>query len=403
MPEHHGQTPSERVVTRLCQQSFLKLWTHPNPRGKHGKELCDCLIVCGTHLVIISVKDSKYTATNNETGWKRWAKTAIGKSASQIAGAERWLRSVDQFERHDGRVVRLPEKTTRQYHRVAVALGGRGQVPLQWGDFGRGFVHVCDEYSIGSLFAALDTITDFVEFLDASEALVRSGTHPVFNGGGIEDLVALYLLNGRSFEFEAGGQNSSADVLMVSDDLWRGLVESGDLNGMKAEFKKSYIWDRLIEHFTDDLLSGGMFDMHSKKVTDNELALVTMTMEPRRNRLIISEAFLEFLQNNELGSAARVVRGREGHAFVFTVRSSDDREFRARELALRCLVVRGKLPNTHTVVGIATDRPGVSNRGYSSDIVYLCMPDWTGEDEQGVRGIQEDLGYFRSIEWSRYQ
>ena len=402
MPEHHGQTPSERLVTRLCQQSFLKLWTHPNPKGKHGKELCDCLVVCGSHVVIISVKDSKYRATNDETGWKRWAKTAIEKSASQITGAERWLRSVDQFERHDGRVVCLPEKTTRRYHRVAVALGGRGQVPLQWGDFGRGFVHVCDEHSIGSLFTALDTITDFVEFLDASENLVRSGTHLVFDGGGIEDLIAIYISTGRSFEFDSSGQKPP-DMLVVRDDIWRGVVESEDFNDMKTEFKRSYSWDRLIEHFADDLLSGGMFDMHSKQVTDNELALVTMTLEPRRNRLIISEAFLEFLQNGELGSSARVVQGRQGHAFLFTVGSSDDREFRARELALRCLVVRGKLPDTHTVVGISTDRPGVSSRGYSSDIVYLHMPEWTGEDERGMRGIQDDLGYFKNVDWSRYQ
>ena len=366
------------------------------------EELCDCLIVCGSHVVIISVKDSKYRATDDETGWKRWAKTAIEKSASQIAGAERWLRSVDQFERLDGRIVCLPEKTTRRYHRVAVALGGRGQVPLQWGDFGRGFVHVCDEYSIGSLFVALDTITDFVDFLDACETLVRSGTHLFFDGSGIEDLIALYLLNGRSLEFRSNGQQRP-DMLVVSNDLWSGLMESEDFKDMKTEFKQSYIWDRLIEDFVDDLLSGGMFDMHSKQVTDNELALVTMTLEPRRNRLIISEAFLEFLQNRELRSAARVVQGREGHAFLFTVGSSDDREFRARELALRCLVVRGRLPNTHTVVGIATDRPGVSSPGYSSDIVYLHMPDWTGEDERGVRGIQDDLGYFRNVDWSQYQ
>ena len=402
MLEHYGETPSERMVTRLCQQSFLKLWTHPNPKGKHGKELCDCLIVCGSQVVIISVKDSKYRATDDETGWKRWAKTAIEKSAFQIAGAERWLRSVDQFERHDGRVVCLPEKTTRRYHRVAVALGGRGQVPLQWGDFGHGFVHVCDEYSIGSLFVVLDTITDFIEFLGAGETLVRSGTHLVFDGGGIEDLIALYLLNGRSFEFESSGQERP-DMLIVHADLWSGFMESEDFKNMKTEFKKSYIWDRLVDQFADDLLSGGMFDMHSKQITDNESALVTMALEPRRNRLIISEAFSEFLKRPELNSAARVVQGRKGHAFVFAVGSSDDREFRARELALRCLVVRGRLPSTHTVVGIATDRPGVSSPGYSSDIVYLHLPDWTGEDERGVRGIQDDLGYFKKVDWSRYQ
>lgn len=402
MHEHHGQTPSERMVTRLCQQSFLKLWTHPNPKGKHGKELCDCLIVCGPHIVIISVKDSKYRATDDETGWKRWAKTSIEKSAAQISGAERWLRSVDKIERHDGRVIWLPDRTNRKYHRVSVALGGRGQVPLQWGDFGRGFVHVCDEHSIGSFFAALDTITDFVEFLSASETLVRSDTHLHFDGGGVEDLIALYLLNGRSFDLKSSGRQSH-DVLVLSDDLWQGLVKSEEFENMQTEFKNSYIWDRLIDHFADDLLSGGIFDMHSKEISNNEMALVTMALEPRRNRLVISEAFLEFLQKQELNSAARVVQGRGGNAFVFTVGSSDDREFRAQALALRCLVVRGRLPNTHTVVGIATDRPGVSTSGYSSDIVYIHMTEWTREDERCVLGISDDLGYFKNVDWSRYR
>ena len=168
MGDKVGLTPSERMVNELCQRSFLKLWTHPNPRGKHGKELCDCLVVCGSHIVIISVKHSLYRDTGNVTGWKRWAKTAIKKSVAQIAGAERWLRTMDTVERRDGRVISLPERGIRQYHRIVVALGAKGNVPLEWGDLGDGFVHVCDEYSIDALFSVLDTITDFVEYLDAS-------------------------------------------------------------------------------------------------------------------------------------------------------------------------------------------------------------------------------------------
>lgn len=398
--EEHGITPSERLVNRLCQQSFLKLWTHPNPKGKHGKELCDCLIVCGPHVIIVSVKDNKYRATNDATGWTRWTKASIRKSSSQIWGAERWLKGVDEVERHDGRVISLPERTSRRYHRVAVALGGHGQVPVQWGDFGRGFIHVCDEYSIGAFFSALDTISDFVEFLDASESIIRRDVQLLFDGGGIEDLIALYVSNGRSFNLQPNEQRQP-DMLVLSNDLWRGLVGSEEYGKTQEEFKRSYVWDRLIEHFSDDLLSGGMFDMHSKEVSKNELALVTMALEPRTNRLVLSEAFLEFLQNEELGSAARVVQGGTGCAYVFTIGKSEDREFRVKELALRCLVVRGRMPHTHTVVGIATDRPGVSNVGYSSDIVYLYMSKWTAEDEEHVRGIQKDLDYFRNVCWSR--
>jgi hypothetical protein len=206
-------------------------------------------------------------------------------------------------------------------------------------------------------------------------------------------------LNGRAFEIELAEQKQPS-MLVLADDLWRGLVESEEFQSMQAYLQQSYAWDRLLEHFAKDLLAGGIFDMYSKEVTDNELALVTMALEPRMNRAVLVEALLEFLQKSELKSAARVVQGRAGYAYVFTIGKSADREFRVQELSLRCLVVRGRLPNIHTVVGIATDRPGTSTIGYSSDIVYLHMPEWTAEDEQNVRGIQEELGYFKNVRWS---
>ena len=117
---------------------------------------------------------------------------------SQIAGAERWLANIDHVERADGRIVQLPPHDVRQYHRIAVALGANGEVPVEWGDKGKGFIHLCDERSLEAIFASLDTITDFVKFLSDTEALFVSGTQIIFSGGGIEDLLAPYLGWGRS-------------------------------------------------------------------------------------------------------------------------------------------------------------------------------------------------------------
>lgn len=377
----------------------MRLWTHPNPKGKKGKELCDCLVVCGPHVVIVSVKDNEYRETDDSTGWERWTRAAIDASVAQISGAERWLETVDQVERSDGRIVTLPDRGERQYHRVAVALGSHGEVPIEWGDKGKGFVHVCDEYSLEALFLALDTITDFVDFLQASEALVHSGASLVIDGGGIEDLVALYLLHDRSFEIEGAGERAP-DVLIVQNDLWSRLVNSDEFRKMQAELEDSYVWDRLIEHFTDDLLSGGMFDMHCQEVSDNELALVTMARQSRSARASLGSALKEFLERDDLGAAARLVKGECETAFVFSLGPSTDRDTRARELALRCLVVRGRLQDVRTVVGIATDRPGTSEIGYSSDIVYLDMPTWTDQNQKDVERIQEELGYFRNVRWN---
>ena len=396
----HGLTPSEKFVTSLCDRSFLKLWTHPNPIGKKGKELCDCLIVCGPNVVIISVKENEYKDTGDATGWQRWSKAAIEKSASQIWGAERWLESSNELIRHDGRIVTLPPKKDRKYHRISVSFGGQGHVPLKWGDLGNGFVHICDEYSVGVVFGALDTITDFVDFLSASEDLVTMGTFPFFAGGGIEDLIGLYLSNGRSFNLTHGSPGKP-DMLILQDDLWKGFSKSDEYREMIHDLRNSYIWDKLIDYYADDLLNDGMFDMHSKKVTKNELALVTMALQPRGHRANLAESFIEFLENPELKIASRVVQGHNNTACVFLVGKSSDREARSQELILRCLVVRGRVPDITTVVGIVTDRSGTSDIGYSSGIAYLHMSEWSAENEEHVKGIQADLGYFQNAKWAK--
>lgn len=390
-----GLTPSERFVNELSKKSFLKAWTHPNPLGKKRKELCDCLIVCSEQIIIISVKEIDYKDTGDRTGYDRWVKKAIDDSAGQIWGAERWLLSQTTIERHDGRIVTLPPISERRYHRISVSLGSKGQIPIQWGDLGFGFVHVCDENSLEVLFTVLDTISDFTDFLLATEQLMQLKTKIIFEGGGIQDLVALYLQHDYSLDFSS--EEGHPSLIIVSDDLWTGLSSSKEYNEMILDFKTSYLWDALIENYIDDLLTGGMFEMYSQVVTDNELALVTMALQPRRYRAGLADAFVEFLQKDELKIASRVVMGHNNVAFVFLIGKSSDREFRSKELLLRCSIIHVKLSEAKTVVGIATDRPGTSEVGYSSDIVYLHEPNWTSEEKAKILQLSDDLDYFKNV------
>lgn len=45
-----GVTPTERLLSTLCEKTFLKLWSWPNPRKDDGKELCDVLALFDDHL-----------------------------------------------------------------------------------------------------------------------------------------------------------------------------------------------------------------------------------------------------------------------------------------------------------------------------------------------------------------
>lgn len=389
-----GLTESEKFVNSICERAFLNLWTHPNPIGKKGKELCDCLIVCGKHIVIISVKDIKYKDTGDEAGWKRWTKAAIDKSASQIWGAERWLNSSVEFTRHDGRQVELPIKENRIVHRISVSLGAQRKIPTQSGDLGNGIVHVCDEFSLGAIFGLLDTITDFVSFLTDVEALINRA-NIVFDGGGIEDLLAIYLLNNHSFPYE------EAELLIIDDTVFKGFISSDDYRAIQESYKDSYFWDKLIEHFVGDLLTNGIFEYGTNQATDNQYALIQMALQPRGHRANLVDAFSEFLQKPELKIAARVVLAHQNTAFVFHLGPSSDREARVQELGLRCLVVRGRLPDVKVVVGISRDKLGPSDVGYSHDIVYVDIPEWDDDCEEQVNKIQKELGYFENASWAK--
>ena len=395
-----GLTPSEQWVTKLCETAFLRLWTHPNPIGKKDKELCDCLVVCGPHVIIVSVKEIDFKDTGDKTGWERWHKSAVDKSVQQIRGAERWLKTSDTMQTKSGRTITLPPHANRHYHRISVSLGGRGEVPVLWGDFGTGFVHVFDEHSLDVVFTELDTITDFVSYLEACEGLVRAGVQPIFNGGGVEDLLAMYVRNGEGFGLPKEALNSES-LIVVGGSMWESLVNSREYKERSADLQSSYAWDRLIDHYASDLVSGGMLDMHSKEVTTDELALVAMVLQPRSYRAALADAFLTFLESKSEKTASRAAVGDRATAFVFLAGDSANRENRTRELALRCLVVRGKCPGVTTVVGIATDRPRGTPGGYSSDIAYIHFDALSEEQISKIDAIQDELGYFKNVPWWR--
>ncbi len=231
-----GTTASERYLARLCENTFLSLWSYPNvfrdqgTKGENGvgKEICDLLVVCGNDVIIFSDKSCEYPDTGNEhTDWCRWYKKAIQKSAAQLFGAERWLR------KYPSRVF-IDEKCTQplpipfenpkdcRFHRVAVALGvkersrklfrGRSSgslmlmptivgnmhtsdhaIPCCLGriETSKGLVHVFDDVTLDVVLRELDTITDFVDYLTCKESLIESGK--LLSATGEEDLLAAYL------------------------------------------------------------------------------------------------------------------------------------------------------------------------------------------------------------------
>ena len=70
-----GITHTEQWLSQLCERTFLKLWSWPNPHQQDGKELCDLIAVFDNHVYIFFDRESR--AFGNATKdisvtWRRW-------------------------------------------------------------------------------------------------------------------------------------------------------------------------------------------------------------------------------------------------------------------------------------------------------------------------------------------
>lgn len=391
-------TASEQFVYSLCKRSFLSLWSIANPQGKTAKqELCDVLVlvVCEPDIIIFSVKEIEYRPSGDVAmGWRRWTSRAIEASAKQIYGAERILGLLSEVKQRNGTIgIKLPQPAARRIHRVAVALGSNGEVPRQFGDLGKGFVHVFDEATVSILLRELDTISDFVEYLTAKEQFLSSDKVSVMMSGE-EDLLAWYLHIGRSFP-------TNYDLVILNDDMWTGISAKEEFLSRRRADEESYAWDRMIEYLvseTDPDLKLASLSINLSRENLEHVVRV-MARENRFARRILAKSFAEFLRAGNIRS--RTIPSPSGVIYVFLVHPHVyDRSARAAELLGRCFIARGLNPEATTVVGLATDQYG-TGEGFTLDACCYEKPDWTAEDQQAVEELQKATGAFVEPRLSR--
>jgi hypothetical protein len=383
-----GLNPAEKFIYELCVGSFLRLWSHANPQGKEkGKELCDVLVVCPPDVIIFSVKEITLKDSGTpEVDFSRWLKRAVEESVKQIYGAERHILSAEKVIRADGSEgISLPKEPDLRVHRVAVGVGSRGQVPLPFGDFGKGFVHVFEEYAANIVLRELNSVTDFIAYLGAKERFCREIKHLLEVRE--EDLLAMYLHAGRRFP------DTPPDVLHVPDEIWEEITKKPEFVARKAADEISYVWDRLIDSVGEDVLEDNMEPGSSPSETERVLRV--MAQEDRFSRRLLGAAFKEFVDESKSTGLARMLKSPSGTVYVFlAMPHGTPREYRKMILANRCFVARHLNPDSPTVIGLATER--YQPEGFSLDLAYVHIPEW-GEDERLVaEKMQKELGYFVS-------
>lgn len=444
-----GETESEKYLARLCERTFLSLWSYPNlytPEGRRngrgvGKELCDLLVVFGNHVVIFSDKNIHF---NEEAplnvAWGRWKKRSIDESARQLWGAEKWIRE------HSHKIFLDPECTLEfplhfdgpaRIHLVAVTrnsarharrhfTGSSGTLVLRPNhtleestiepfvvsdlDAAKTYIHVLDEDAIEAIFSELDTAYDFLRYLTAKEAFLRSGR--VVSVDGEEELLAVYILNGGTVEEDAfAGLLRNADSvpgkakIIISEGWWKDYLLSVAKLDLESANQVSYFWDGLIEHFSQYIRSGTALSNVSTKVIEHEKAIRFLAREGRVARRLLSEAFLRKIMSFASGKRSgqiSVSPFNPDTCFVLLLYVRDEGENyesyrldRSEVMLQYGIVAKYRFPEVSNIVVIGTEP--LSGGESSQDVTLLEIDKLSDEEMDLAKLLVTEHNILRSV------
>jgi hypothetical protein len=439
-----GVTPTEKYLKKLCDRSFLSLWSYPGifrdqgrTKGKgDGKEVSDLLVVFENHVIIFSDKHIQFDNTGDiAIGWGRWFRKAVLKSAQQVWGAERWIR---QFP---GRLfldkqctvplpIVLPDPANAVFHRVVVAhgvsticqerMGGSGSLMLDTRivadehlkqpfvigrlDPTEGYVHVFDDTSLDVVMGYLDTISDFVAYLTNKQKLLTGGLQVL--AAGEEELLAAYVarLNDEG-EHDFVFPKDSSGVLLL-EGKWAKFLASEERKAQLAANHVSYSWDLLIEKFLHHLMSGTQYETTHPEIREQEKSFRWLARENRTRRRMLATAINGLLEKTPANyRASRLLQpSRPGDPyFLFlllprypNVEEEDYRRVRSQLLREYCTVVKLHYLDAQHVIGISTETlDGNENR--SEDFIHLDATEWNEELDRQAQASKDDLGIFVDV------
>jgi hypothetical protein len=416
---------SEGRLTEMVERSFLKPWSYSNPYRTKGKEIADVIVVCGDDVIVFSDKASVYCDDGQITSWSRWYRRTVSDSVKQLSGALRILTQENPTIYLDERASQsfpfeLPLLAQRRIHLVAIARAELECLtpwpglffdstaspekpfriePLQVRDRP---IHVFDALFMDTFLAELDTISDFVTYLNRREQVITGSVSTQFREF---DLLMLHLLersNGQWGLLLSGSATPSAIPEGLWDDPY--CIECRDRS--RAEDQKSYIIDRLIDHFHAEYVSGRMLQDQNFPFAAHEEALRTIAKESRFGRRIIANEIVDILNETDQSTFwASTVESAEvaGVRYVWLAypqpsKGIDDDAF-SRSILNHLkdhIYVARSIFKSELLIGVAFPNRAAAETSYF--LVVFDGTKWTEDAQRGAEILRTEKGILRDLQ-----
>lgn len=445
-----GTNNSEMYLNRLCNETFLSLWSYSNifrDQGRtnskrlnakgDGKELCDLLVIFDNHVFIFSDKQCAFSSSGDiQVDWSRWYKKAIRNAANQIWGAERWLFEFPDSVYLDKGCTQpfpltIPSKENVIVHRIVVAHGASNKCIENFGGTGsfmiyphiigdmhiktkehdcipfaigqvypdKGYVHVFDDVTLEVVMKTVDTISDFTRYISKKEEFILSGK--LFSACGEDDLLAYYLQHIDENEEHTFLPKSINEVgkITILEGFWENYCKHPSRIAQIKADEISYAWDNLIEKFIYHITTGTSYFMSHPDLKSQEEMFRFLAKENRTRRRALSTSIHDLIAKTPVNCrTTRTILPTNPtepyYVFLLLPKAENIEHEKYREIRRKLLsdylkVTKIKHPNAVNIIGLATETGLPGER--SEDIVYLNTNNWNNEDYEDAERIEKEL------------
>lgn len=270
-------------------------------------------------------------------------------------------------------------------------------------DTSKTFIHVLTESTLDVLLNTLDTISDFVSYLEKKEKFFRSEV-AVFSAGE-EELLAFYLkdINDEgNHDFIIGDE---INAIALQEGLWQEFCESPQRLEQLKQNAISYSWDNLIEKFSFHAMTATQYFTNYLEISDTEIGLRFMAREYRTRRRMLMKGALEVFTNAPDGTyhVRCCLPSSEGDPYYFFLclpqpnyaSYEQYREYRMSFLEVGLMIVKLNFPEAIDIIGIASE-PTNSSSQSSEDLLYLDARIWSEEMNEEAKILQKETGILTS-------
>lgn len=367
---------AETLIADLCSDAFFQDFCFKNPyvgTGKDRKELCDVLVVLGDTAIIWQIKNIKL----GENG--HFKQSDIEKAIKQCRGAKRRLITLGKIELTNvaGKTKSVDTSEIKNIYLIAAIEGGLAEIGSFYDDSDKGNVHIFFEKFTRYTTKHLNTVKDFIRYLQNKERFLADGKGLILSGGE-EELLALYINNNRTF---GNMEGTNANQIFLDTEGSAAELEQDEGYKTKQELDSHWgkAWDELIRKKSEGLPHEG----DTSKPEDRDKFLAKMMSHDRFERRILGKTYVDAAveaakqPNNETFVYRRYCPS-DGVTYVFAFMGSLDGDKKPRQtmLYLAALAARKKFPQNNMVIAVVSEQDMVKNpNGCSFDWVLMDATD----------------------------